>query len=89
MLCAPFLPRNPLKPPPCHAVCSLPALPCSPRGRALVDAGYLMMDSLIGYTLLGVLAILSLVGVVAWLQVRGGIEAEQHMTPVCYTPDHP
>lgn len=41
---------------------------CSPAARALVDAGYLFMDSLIGYTLLAVIGLLSFTGVVGWLQ---------------------
>ena len=42
----------------------------SPRSRALVDAGYWLLDCLVGYTLLTLLSILSFLGIVAWLQVR-------------------
>lgn len=36
--------------------------------RALVDTGYLVMDTLIGYALLCIIGLLSLTGIVAWLQ---------------------
>ncbi|KAJ9527498.1 hypothetical protein QJQ45_025772 [Haematococcus lacustris] len=40
----------------------------TPAARAFVDAGFLALDCVIGYILLAVLALLSFIGIVGWLQ---------------------
>lgn len=40
----------------------------SPRGRAFVDAGYKVLDTLTGYIVLGILGFLSLLGIIARIQ---------------------
>ena len=44
----------------------------SPSARAWVDAGFRVMDAVCGALLLAVLGFLSLLGIVAWAQVRKG-----------------
>lgn len=40
----------------------------SPRARAAVDAGFMVLDLLVGYILLGVIGLLSLIGIIARIQ---------------------